>query len=188
MPGTTAAQYKTLGGRTAIDKILDLDESNDQSRQINNKFIRQSGPVRPEGIYGQGMQYNGPENTNQQRMTQNMISSINQADPRYAAHQSTMQGGQGQGQGQGQAGHYGEQQVVEDYKQISITEVANSVFPSTSHYISALDDGEHPLHAVAAGLLGSSTTLSSDKTIYIIIIIILSIAIACLLYKLNQKS
>ena len=45
-----APQYKTMGGRTAIDEILDLDDSADQQRQVHQKYIR-THKTRPEGLY-----------------------------------------------------------------------------------------------------------------------------------------
>jgi len=81
-----------------------------------------------------------------------------------------------------------QQPVVEDYKEISIRDVANRIFPSVPSFIDALDDQDNQLHNVAVSFLESGKPSNGDKTIYIIIIIILSIAIACLLYKLNQKS
>jgi len=77
--------------------------------------------------------------------------------------------------------------LVESYEQMTISKVANSVFPTTSSYINALDNSDNPLYSVARGLLSSGDPTSCDKTIYIIIIIILSIAIACLLYRLNRN-
>ena len=173
------AQYKTMGGRTAIDDILDLDDSADQQRQVNNKYIR-NHQRNPPGLYAPGMQRGGPRDAPQQMMAQEMISSLHPADPR---HPGMQQGHPGM-----QQGHPGMQQVVEDYKTITIQDVAQRVFPSVPAFITALDDDEHELHKVAIGFLSHGTPSSSDKTIYIIIIIILSIAIACLLYKLNQKS
>ena len=66
-----AAQYKTVGGRTSIDEILDLDDSADQQRQVNNKYIR-SHQKRPEGLYAPGMQQGGPPNVPQQMMAQEL--------------------------------------------------------------------------------------------------------------------
>ena len=166
------AQYKTMGGRTAIDDILDLDDSADQQRQVNNKYIR-NHQRNPPGMYAPGMQRGGPRDAPQQMMAQEMISSLHPADPRHPGMQQ---------------GHPGMQQVVEDYKTITIQDVAQRVFPSVPAFITALDDDEHELHKVAIGFLSHGTPSSSDKLIYIIIIVILSIAIACLLYKLNQKS
>ena len=175
-----APQYKTMGGRTAIDEILDLDDSADQQRQVHQKYIR-THKTRPEGLYSPGMQQGGPPNMPQQMMAQEMISSLHPADPRYPQAMGMQQGMQ-------QGMQMQQQPVVEDYKEISITEVAARIFPSTASYIDALDDSENKLHTVALSFLESGKPGNSDKTIYIIIIIILSIAIACLLYKLNQKS
>lgn len=184
MPHT--AQYKTMGGRTAIDEILDLDDSADQQRQVHQKYIR-SHQKNPEGLYAPGMQQGGPPNMPQQMMAQEMVSSIHPADPRYSSHQNSMhmQGGMQQGMHMQQGM---QQPVVEDYKEISIREVASRIFPSVPSFIDALDDQDNQLHNVAISFLESGKPSSGDKTIYIIIIIILSIAIACLLYKLNQKS
>ena len=60
-----APQYKTMGGRTAIDEILDLDDSADQQRQVHQKYIR-THKTRPEGLYSPGMQQGGPPNMPQQ--------------------------------------------------------------------------------------------------------------------------
>ena len=166
-----AAQYKTMGGRTAIDDILDLDDSADQQRQVNNKYIR-SHQKRPEGLYAPGMQQNGPPNVHQQMMAQEMVSSLH---PQHAMQQGMQQGMQMQ------------QPVVEDYKEINIRDVASRIFNDVPSYIEAIDNSENPLHNVALSFLETPPG-SSDKLIYIIIIVILSIAIACLLYKLNQKS
>ena len=177
------AQYKTMGGRTAIDDILDLDDSADQQRQVYGKYIR-NHKASPEGLYAPGMQQGGPPNMPQQMMAQEMISSIHPADPRYARHQNSM----GMQQGMQQGMQVQQQPVVEDYKEISIREVASRIFASVPSFIDALDDSENPLHNVATSFLENGKPGSSDKIIYIIIIVILSIAIACLLYKLNQKS
>ena len=190
MPHT--AQYKTMGGRTAIDEILDLDDSADQQRQVHQKYIR-SHQKNPEGLYAPGMQQGGPPNMPQQMMAQEMVSSIHPADPRHAMHQNAMHMQQGmppmqQGMPPMQQGMPMQQPVVEDYKEISIRDVASRIFPSVPSFIDALDDQDNQLHNVAVSFLESGKPSSGDKTIYIIIIIILSIAIACLLYKLNQKS
>ena len=168
-----AAQYKTVGGRTSIDEILDLDDSDDQQRQVNNKYIR-SHQKRPEGLYAPGMQQGGPPNVPQQMMAQEMVSSL------HPQHQHAMQQGMQQGMQM-------QQPVVEDYKEISIRDVASRIFNDVPSYIEALDDTANPLHNVAISFLETPPG-SCDKLIYIIIIVILSIAIACLLYKLNQKS
>jgi len=184
------AQYKTMGGRTAIDDILDLDDSADQQRQVYGKYIR-NHKASPEGLYAPGMQQGGPPNMPQQMMAQEMISTIHPADPRYASHQNSMgmQQGMQQGKQQGmQQGMRMQQPVVEDYKEISIRDVASRIFDSVPSFIDALDDSENPLHKVATSFLENGTPGSGDKIIYIIIIVILSIAIACLLYKFNQKS
>ena len=183
MPGQ--AQYKTMGGRTAIDDILDLDDSNDRQTQVSKKYIRNTGPTRPVGIYGSGMQNGAPANTGQQMMAQEMISSMHPAHPRYAQHAMSDQVMQS-----GIQRHPSMQQgvpVVEDFKPITISDVASRVFSNVPEFIIALDDPENELHNVAKSFLSNDTLSSGDKTIYIIIIIILSIAIACLLYKLNQK-
>ena len=179
------AQYKTMGGRTAIDDILDLDDSADQQRQVYGKYIR-NHKAKPEGLYAPGMQQGGPPNMPQQMMAQEMISSIHPADPRYARHQNSI--GMQQGMQVQQGMQMQQQPVVEDYKEISIREVASRIFASVPSFIDALDDSENPLHNVATSFLENGKPGSSDKIIYIIIIVILSIAIACLLYKLNQKS
>ena len=174
MPHT--AQYKTMGGRTSIDEILDLDDSADQQRQVHGKYIR-SHQKRPEGLYSPGMQQGGPPNVSQQMMAQEMVSSLHPAHPQ---HPHAMQQGMQQGMQM-------QQPVVEDYKEISIREVASRIFNDVPSYIEALDDTTNPLHNVAISFMETPPG-SCDKLIYIIIIVILSIAIACLLYKLNQKS
>ena len=170
-----AAQYKTMGGRTAIDEILDLDDSADQQRQVHQKYIR-SHQKHPEGLYAPGMQQGGPPNMPQQMMAQEMISSLHPAHPNHPQAMAMQQQGMQQ------------QPVVEDYKEISIRDVASRIFPNVPSFIDALDDPDNQLHKVALGFMENGKPHSGDKTIYIIIIIILSIAIACLLYKLNQKS
>ena len=162
----TVGERKTVGGRTSIDTILDLDEERDN--QVNNKFIRKFKNTRSEARQQiearqqMGHQQMGPH---QQMDAQRMIS-------RNTGFNNDLD--------------YNDN-LVESYEQLTITAVANSVFPTTSSYINALDNSEHPLHAVARGLLSSGDPASCDKTIYIIIIIILSIAIACLLYRLNRN-
>ena len=81
------AQYKTMGGRTAIDDILDLDDSADQQRQVNNKYIR-NHQRNPPGMYAPGMQRGGPRDAPQQMMAQEMISSLHPADPPSATGSS----------------------------------------------------------------------------------------------------
>jgi len=179
-----AAQYKMTGGKTAIDEILDLDEEDDaQSRQISSKFIRQHTPIRQDlgsnqsGGYAPGPQEGGPPDLYQQGMTQNMISSMHSSDPRYKQQYRQMSRPY-------QPSQHSDK-MVEKYEEISIQGVANSIFKNVSSYIDALDDSENPLHAVSVGLLSSGIP-TCDKTIYIIIIIILCIAIACLLYRMNR--
>lgn len=176
-----SSQYKTMGSTTNIDDILDLDDEEDisQSRQISSKFIREkhvsSHPSGGQSNYGSGPPGGPPENRQQGR-AQNMISSLHPSDPRKhqmkqnpTLHTSDYIGGNS----------------VEQYEEISIQGVANSIFKTASSYIDALDDDDHPLHNVAKGLLGDSMP-TCDKTIYIVIIIILCIAIACLLYRMNH--
>ena len=178
-----SSQYKTMGSTTNIDDILDLDDEDDisQSRQINSKFIRTPHLSQQshggQSNYGGG-QRGGPPQNRQQGRAQNMISSLHPADPRYKQQQmqqnQTLQPSANRGRNS-----------VEQYEEISIQGVANSIFKTASSYIDALDDDDHPLHNVAKGLLGDSMP-TCDKTIYIVIIIILCIAIACLLYRMNH--
>ena len=173
-------QYKIMGRTTNIDDILDLDDEDDnsQSRQISSKFIREkhvsSHPSGGQSNYGSGPPGGPPENRQQGR-AQNMISSLHPSPRKHqmkqnpTLHTSDYIGGNS----------------VEQYEEISIQGVANKIFKTPSSYIDALDDGEHPLHSVAKGLLGDSIS-TCDKTIYIVIIIILCIAIACLLYRMNH--
>ena len=101
MPHT--AQYKTMGGRTSIDEILDLDDSADQQRQVHGKYIR-SHQKRPEGLYSPGMQQGGPPNVSQQMMAQEMVSSLHPAHPQHPhAMQQGMQQGMQKGVQQGEA-------------------------------------------------------------------------------------
>jgi len=177
------AQYKIMDRTTNIDDILDLDdeEDNSQSRQISSKFIR-AKHVSPQqrggqSNYGGGPQ-GGPSGNRQQGRAQNMISSLPASDSRYKQQQMqqnpTLQPSLRRGRNS-----------VEQYEEISIQGVSNRIFPTTSSYIDALDDNDHALHNVAMGLLGDSMP-TCDKTIYIVIIIILCIAIACLLYRMNH--
>jgi hypothetical protein len=177
-----SSQYKTMGSTTNIDDILDLDDEEDisQSRQISSKFIRQKHRPQITGSsnYGSGPQMGAPPGNLQQGGAQNMISSLHPADPRYKQQQmqqnQTLQPSANRGRNS-----------VEQYEEISIQGVSNRIFPTTSSYIDALDDNDHALHNVAMGLLGDSMP-TCDKTIYIVIIIILCIAIACLLYRMNH--
>jgi len=172
--------YKIMGRTTNIDDILDLDEEEDnsQSQQISSKFIRQKHRPQITGSsnYGSGPQMGAPPGNLQQGGAQNMISSLH--DPRYKQQQmqqnQTLQPSANRGRNS-----------VEQYEEISIQGVANNIFKTASSYIDALDDDDHPLHNVAKGLLGDSMP-TCDKTIYIVIIIILCIAIACLLYRMNH--
>jgi len=172
-----------MGSTTNIDDILDLDdeEDNSQSRQISSKFIR-AKHVSPQqrggqSNYGGGPQ-GGPQGNLQQGRAQNMISSLHPTDPRYKQQQ--MQ----QNPTLHPSDHRG-RNSVEQYEDITIHAVANRIFKTASSYIHALDEVDHPLHNVATGLLGDSMP-TCDKTIYIVIIIILCIAIACLLYRMNH--
>ncbi len=155
------AQYQTMGARTSIDDLLDLDEQ-PHYQQTNNRHIRQTGPARPEGIYSVR-----PDNIsqNQHMMTQQQQNMMAQQQNMIAQQHN---------------------QTIENYENISIESVANNIFPSSASYIKALDDIDNPLHGVAISLLGNGNP-NCDKTVYIIIIIVLAIAIACLLYKLSQK-
>ena len=152
------AQYQTMGARTSIDEILDLDETPAQQYQ-NNRAIRQLTPSRPEGIYSVRPDM---QNHRMQQMHQPQ-QQMRQQLPQQNTHQT-----------------------VENYENISIESVANNIFPSSASYIQALDDVDNPLHGVALSLLGNGNP-NCDKTVYIIIIIVLAIAIACLLFKLSQK-
>lgn len=154
------AQYQTMGARTSIDDLLDLDEP-PHYQKTNNRHIRQTGPSRPEGIYSVR-----PDNMsqNQHMMTQQQNMMAQQQNMMTQHHDQT----------------------IENYENISIESVANNIFPSSASYIKALDDIDNPLHGVAISLLGNGNP-NCDKTVYIIIIIVLAIAIACLLYKLSQK-
>ena len=78
--------------------------------------------------------------------------------------------------------------VVEDYEAAdpSIAIVTNRIFGSAGAYIEALDNAEHPLHSVARAVLTYNDP-NCDKTVYIIVIIILCIAIACMIYKMNSS-
>jgi len=177
------AQYKIMGRTTNLDDILDLDEEEDnsQSRQISSKFIREKHvSTQQHGVqsnYGSGPQ-RGPPGNRQQGRAQNMISSLHPADPRYKQQQM-------QQNPTLQPSLHRDGNSVEQYEEISIQGVANNIFKTPSSYIDALDDKDHPLHNVARGLLGDSMP-TCDKTIYIVIIIILCIAIACLLYRMNH--
>ena len=120
---------------------------------IHQKYIR-SHQKNPEGLYAPGMQQGGPPNMPQQMMAQEMVSSIHPADPRYSSHQNSMhmQGGMQQGMHMQQGM---QQPVVEDYKEISIREVASRIFPSVPSFIDALDDQDNQLHNVAISFLES---------------------------------
>jgi len=173
-----------MGRTTNLDDILDLDEDEDISRpqQISSKFIREKHvssqkPDRQSRNYAHGPQ-GGQRSIRQQGAAQNMISSLHPSDARFRQHQM-------QTNNTLQPSAYRGENSVEQYEEISIQAVANRIFKTSSSYIDALDDVEHPLHNVAMGLLGDSMP-TCDKTIYIVIIIILCIAIACLLYRMNH--
>ena len=153
------AQYQTMGAKTSIDDLLDLNEPF-HYQQTNNRHIRPTGPSRPEGIYSVR-----PDNMSQQQpayipQNQQVINHQQNIKPH--------------------------DDMVENYENISIESVANNIFPSSASYIKALDDVDNPLHGVAMSLLGNGNP-NCDKTVYIIIIIILAIAIACLLYKMSKN-
>ena len=152
------AQYAQMGSpKTAIDDLLNLDgEGEYQSQNIAKKYIRDTMPTR---------QAMNPEQMMQMRGRQ--IPMSRQMPPPMPQMQHP--------------------RVVEDFDDdgINIGAVATRIFPSTASYINALDDSEHPLHAVAASLLGNDP--NCDKTVYIIVIIILCIAIACMIYKMNSS-
>ena len=156
-------------------------EDNSQSRQISSKFIREKH-VSPQQRGGQSNYGSGPRGglsgNRQQGHVQNMISSLPPSDSRYKQQQM-------QQNPTLQPSDYRGRNSVEQYEEISIQGVANKIFKTPASYIDALDDDEHALHSVAKGLLGDSMP-TCDKTIYIVIIIILCIAIACLLYRMNH--
>lgn len=177
------SQYKIMGRTTNLDDILDLDDDEDNSppQQKYSKFIREKHvsqqPNEPNSNYNNGPQ-GGPRGIRQQGAAQNMMSAQRPADPRFQQQQMqtnrTLQ----------PSAHRG-YDSVEQYEDITIQAVTDNIFKTTSSYIDALDNSEHPLHNVAKGLLGDSMP-TCDKTIYIVIIIILCIAIACLLYRMNH--
>jgi len=153
------AQYAQMGGpKTAIDDILDLDgEAEHQSRSIANKYIRDTMPTR---------QAMNPEQMMQMRARQ-MPQPM---------------------QPPGLVPEMRHPRVVEDFEdnEPSIAAVTNRIFPSAGAYIEALDDSDHPLHSVARAVLSNGNP-NCDKTVYIIVIIILCIAIACMIYKMNSS-
>jgi hypothetical protein len=152
------AQYQTMGAKTSIDDLLDLNEQ--LHYQKNNRHIRPTVPSRPEGIYSVR-----PDNMSHQQ------PAYIQQNQQVINHQQNMKT---------------HDDMVENYENISIESVANNIFPSSASYIKALDDVDNPLHGVAMSLLGNGNP-NCDKTVYIIIIIILAIAIACLLYKMSKN-
>jgi len=177
-------QYKIMGRTTNIDDILDLDDEDDnsQSRRISSKFIREKHVSihKPDDVhsnYASGPQL-GQAGNMQQGRAQNMISSLNPADQRYKQQQM-------QQNPTLQPSIHRDGNSVEKYEEISIQVVADRIFPKTSSYIDALDEQKHPLHSVALGILHNGLP-TCDKTIYIVIIVILCIAIACLLYRMNH--
>jgi hypothetical protein len=153
------AQYAQMGSpKTAIDDILNLDgEGEYQSQNIAKKYIRDTMPSRQAMNPEQMMQMRGRQIPTSQQMPPTM--------PRMQ-----------------------HPRMVEDFDDdgINIGAVATRIFPSTAAYINAIDDRDHPLHAVAVSLLGSGNP-NCDKTVYIIVIIILCIAIACMIYKMNRS-
>ena len=169
------AQYKTVG-KTSIDTILDLDEERDN--QVNNKFIRKFKNTRSEAREQMGARQQMGDR--QQMGSYHQMGAQQMGAQQMGAQQMISRNG-----GFNNNLDYNDN-LVESYEQMTISKVANSVFPTTSSYINALDNSDNPLYSVARGLLSSGDPASCDKTIYIIIIIILSIAIACLLYRLNR--
>ena len=153
------AQYQTMGAKTSIDDLLDLNEPL-HYQQTNNRHIRPTVSSRPEGIYSVR-----PDNMSQQQ------PAYIQQNQQVINHQQNMKT---------------HDDMVENYENISIESVANNIFPSSASYIKALDDVDNPWHGVAMSLLGNGNP-NCDKTVYIIIIIILAIAIACLLYKMSKN-
>ncbi len=156
------AQYAQMGGpKTAIDDILDLDgegEGEHQSRSIANKYIRDTMPTRHAMNPEQMMQMRARQMP-QPMQARGMVPEMR--NPRI---------------------------VVEDYdnNEPSIMAVVSRIFPSAGSYIEALDDPDHPLHTVARAVLSNGNP-NCDKTVYIIVIIILCIAIACMIYKMNSS-
>jgi len=154
------AQYAQMGGpKTAIDDILNLDgEGEYQSQNIAKKYIRDTMPTRRAMNPEQMMQMRGRQ----------IPQMAQQSDQLKRQTQYP--------------------RVVEDFDNdgINIGAVATRIFPSTISYIDALDDRDHVLHSVAMSLLGNGNP-DCDKTVYIIVIIILCIAIACMIYKMNRS-
>ncbi len=154
------AQYAQMGGpKTAIDDILDLDgEAEHQSRSIANKYIRDTMPTRQAMNPEQMMQMRARQMPPQPMQAQGMVPEMRH--PR----------------------------IVEDFEaeDPTISKVVNRIFSSAGSYIEALDDPDHPLHTVARAVLSNGNP-NCDKTVYIIVIIILCIAIACMIYKMNSS-
>ena len=67
--------------------------------------------------------------------------------------------------------------------QPSIINIIDDIFDSASSYIQALDNKDDPLHSVAEALTSRKLN-SSDKLVYIVIIIILALVVFLLLYKI----
>ena len=163
-----AAQYANASGpnKTMINDLLDLDEESQSQGQLTKKFIRNSMPARSFGVEGGEYQDVGP-------MGSSMRGGHQQMTPQQMHHARIPQ-------------QMRVQPVHEDFEDISIQSVANRVFPSTARYVQALDDSDDPLHKVAISLLGSGVP-GCDKTVYIVIIIILCIAIACMLWRCGNR-
>jgi len=91
-------------------------------------------------------------------------------------------------QAQGMVPEMRHPRIVEDFEaeDPTISKVVNRIFSSAGSYIEALDDPDHPLHTVARAVLSNGNP-NCDKTVYIIVIIILCIAIACMIYKMNSS-
>ena len=178
MPGRHNPQYAMAGDgneRTMVDDIMDLDEVEPRDQPRLQKFLRNSEGPRNPGVMNGGMGMdplrnlgNPPQPTMHDPRTRQTYPSgpplsPNQIHPEY------------------------KEQYEADKTKAMMKDVINRIFARSSDFAEALDNNEHAMHNVAKSFLQRETGCV-DKTVYITIIVILILAVACLLWRLFQKN
>ena len=177
MPSGRDATYAMAGDqgdKTMVEDIMDLDEVEPWDQPQLQKFIRQKTGARNIGVMGgAGMdplrnlrpriQPTMHDPTTQQTYPSGPPLNPSQTHPSY------------------------KESYEKDQNKAMMKEVINRIFNSTSDFAEALDNGENPMHNVAKSFLEQEVGCV-DKTVYITIIGILILAVACLLWRLFTKN
>ena len=188
-----AASYATaeMGNKTMVEDVLDLNGEQGPS-QLTRKFIRETSPARNIGVQGYTdidtlENYQSMNPINHQQTHPGMMDPSrggagmyalpppnNHSDSKYI-HMEPEPNNPNMIQE-----NYNNQVSVAK-EELTVSVVANRIFINTADFIDALDNNKHSLHIVAKSMLRNKIS-PVDKTIYISIIVLLSLIIAFLLY------